>query len=71
MKNYIISSAIIKSDSNEVLLVRIDKELKGGVLVTPGGKLESNESPLTTAKRETKEELGIEIEVNNLIGIMN
>ena len=35
---------------------------------TPGGKIEEGENPMSAAKREVKEELGIEVEITDEIG---
>jgi 8-oxo-dGTP diphosphatase len=69
MKNTVVSSAIIKNNSGEVLLLHYDKEKERGVLIPPGGKIELGETPRETAIRETKEELGIDIEIIKLIGV--
>jgi mutator protein MutT len=41
--------------------VREDDGIYHGLLEFPGGKIESNEDPLTAVVREVKEEVGIEI----------
>jgi len=43
--------------------------IRGGVWEFPGGKIEPDESPADAARRETAEELGIEIEVMRSIGV--
>jgi mutator protein MutT len=69
MKNTVVASAIIKNEKGEVLLLHYDKEKEEGVLIPPGGKLELGESARKAAKREAKEELGIDIKIEKLIGI--
>jgi ADP-ribose pyrophosphatase YjhB (NUDIX family) len=51
------------------LAVRLNKEVIGGVLVPPGGKLEADESVRECIIRELKEELNIDVEINKLEAI--
>lgn len=69
MKNTVVVSAIIKNEKGEALLIHYDKEKEGGVLIPPGGKMELGESARETVIRECKEELGVQIEVKDLMGI--
>ena len=60
--------AIIFNDKKEVLLChRRDFDLWN----LPGGKLEEKESPWDGAVRETKEETGLDVRVDKLIGVYN
>lgn len=64
-----IVSAIIQKD-NKYLLVKQAKGLyMEGLWAFPGGKIEKNETPDVAVKREIKEETGLDILVNGLIGI--
>lgn len=67
--NKIVVSAIIENEEGEVLAVRLDKEKKDGVWVPPGGKLEKGETLRQGVEREVEEELGVDIEVGEIVGI--
>lgn len=49
---------LITNSNNEILVVRV-----GGIYLLPGGKVEN---PLCALKREIKEEIGIDIDVNKI-----
>jgi 8-oxo-dGTP pyrophosphatase MutT (NUDIX family) len=53
------ASAFIVNNQNGVLLM---KHSKLGKWIQPGGHIEESETPDETAKRETREETGLEIE---------
>lgn len=63
------ASAIIVRD-NKVLLCKRAKDPFKGKWDLPGGYLEEEESPEEALKREMKEELGVEIEIKNFIGVI-
>jgi mutator protein MutT len=63
------ASAIIINDNNEVLVVKRAYEPGVGKYDFPGGFLEYGESPQDGAKREIQEELNVEIEVLDFVGI--
>lgn len=69
MKNTLVSSIVIKNEEGNVLAVRINKEQEGGVWGPPGGKIELGESAREACVREAKEELNLDVIVNDLIGI--
>lgn len=65
-----VSSAVfIEDEEGRLLLVQQAAPEKGYKWSPPGGGMLAFEDPLTTAKREVKEELGVEIQLINLIGI--
>ncbi len=56
--------------SPEVLAAwRSRASVRGGVWEFPGGKIEANESAAQAARRETHEELGVDIEIVRSIGV--
>ena len=59
--------AAIFDEGGRILCVRMNYGKRGWT--TPGGRVESDESPLDALKREVLEETGLEIEPGNLIGI--
>ncbi len=65
----VVGSALIRNSEGKCLAVRIAKEMVGGVLVPPGGKLQENETVRECVVREVKEELGITIEIEKLEAI--
>ena len=60
------SASIFDPNKEKMLLVR---RIDNGKWAVPGGYMESGESFSEACKREIKEETGLEINVNRLIGI--
>lgn len=70
MSNIIHVSTIIQNTSNEILLVLEGKKGDSyGKLNLPGGHLEICESIIDGAKREVKEETGLDVKIDSIIGI--
>ncbi len=65
----VVCSAVIENNQGKILSIHLNKEKPEGVWVTPGGKLENEETCRECVKRECFEELGIEVEVGDIIGI--
>ncbi len=63
--------AFVVNDERKILLIkrRPNDVHKPGVWEIPGGRLELGEDPFLGVKRETKEEVGLEIEVLNPLKI--
>lgn len=60
------ANTLIFNDKQEILLChRTDKDMWN----FPGGKLDTNETPEEAAVRETKEEIGVDIELTKFFGI--
>ncbi len=68
--NFVIHvSTLVTNDQNQILLVKEKKEAIFNKLNLPGGHLEFGEALIQGAKRETMEEIGVEIEIQGLIGV--
>lgn len=63
------AGVLIEDESGRVLLARRSIEPFKGLWDVPGGHLEADEDPETGAKREVREELGLEVALQGLLGI--
>lgn len=63
------NAVIIENEKNEILLVKRRIEPKAGTWDLPGGFLKPGENYFESARRETKEELHVEIEIKGIVGI--
>jgi ADP-ribose pyrophosphatase YjhB (NUDIX family) len=68
MNPRVVAAAIVSHD-NRVLLQQRAIEPSRGLWTFPGGFLEIGETPEAGAMRETKEEVGLEVEILNLLGV--
>ncbi|RUS96226.1 hypothetical protein DSM106972_087680 [Dulcicalothrix desertica PCC 7102] len=67
----IIGVAVIENNSGQILIDRRRPEgVMGGLWEFPGGKMEPGETVTECIEREIKEELGINIEVGELLIII-
>ena len=65
-----VSAAVYISDkSGKLLLLQQSKGLHEGTWGPPAGGMNPHENPADTAKRETKEEIGVNVDLLDLIGI--
>jgi 8-oxo-dGTP diphosphatase len=64
-----VGAAVMKGDM--LLLIKRAKEPGKGLWSIPGGLVELGESVRETARRETMEETGIEVEVGELLGVFD
>ncbi|HTP18350.1 MAG TPA: NUDIX domain-containing protein [Solirubrobacteraceae bacterium] len=64
-----VAGAIPVDDEGRVILLRRGFEPSQGLWTFPGGFVELGESVVAAASRETVEELGMEIEVDGLVGV--
>jgi mutator protein MutT len=60
-------ASIAVLSQNKVLLVRRMRAPSAGMWSLPGGKIEGGESPREAARRELKEETGIEADVEGVL----
>ncbi|MEH7443326.1 NUDIX hydrolase [Bacillus sp. JJ1122] len=66
MPTHIVAvGGIVENEEGKILLVKTQH----GGWVFPGGQVEVGENLLDALRREVKEESGIDIEINNLIGV--
>lgn len=64
-----VVAAVIKNEEGKILIAQRNlKKSQGGLWEFPGGKIEPNESREAAIIREIKEELTIDINVENYIG---
>ena len=61
----LVTAAIIINNGKVLIAQRAEKQKLAGKWEFPGGKIEFGETPEECRKREIKEELGINIEVND------
>lgn len=62
--------AFIVNDNNEILIVKKSEaeHIDAGLWTIPGGKIEPDEAILDGLKREVKEEVNLDIEIDRWIG---
>lgn len=63
MKHYEVAAAIIRHGERILITSRPDEDLYAGLWEFPGGKRENNETLEACLLREIKEELGIDISI--------
>jgi 8-oxo-dGTP diphosphatase len=70
-KEHIVTSvvAVILDDTERVLLTRRSIPPFQDLWVMPGGKIDLGESILDALRREVREEVGLEVEVDDLIDV--
>jgi 8-oxo-dGTP diphosphatase len=65
-----VSAAVfIEDDQGRLLLVQQAAERKGYKWGPPAGGMDPHEDPLKAAKREVREEIGVDVELYDLLGI--
>lgn len=62
-------STIISNEQNQILFVKEKKEAVFNKLNLPGGHLKAGEGLVEGAIRETKEEVGVDAEIEGLVGV--
>lgn len=61
--------SLIVNNGKLLILKRADDVYKSGIWEIPGGRIKIGENPILGLIRETKEETGLEIEVNREISV--
>ncbi len=69
MDKAIVVGVCIKNDNNEILMVQEAKDEIKGLFNIPAGKLDSSESIIDGAIRETKEETGFDVKLDSVLCI--
>ncbi len=69
MTGYIPAVLVYALREDHVLVMHRHKEPNLGLWIAPGGKIELNESPHDTARREMLEETGLEVQDIHLRGL--
>jgi A/G-specific adenine glycosylase len=67
--HHVVTAAIISRDDRVLIACRPPHGLLGGLWEFPGGKQQEGEDLPTCLRREIREELGAEIEVDTQLGI--
>ena len=62
----LVSKVIIRNDSGQVLLAKVKRGHFTGFWTLPGGYMDHDEHPSIGCVRETMEELGINIQLNDI-----
>jgi ADP-ribose pyrophosphatase YjhB (NUDIX family) len=60
-------ASIVVFKDNKVLLVKRERDPFAGIWSLPGGKTENDESPREAARRELREETGIEADIEGVV----
>ena len=68
-KHIRVAAAIFYRDGNILAARRHAHKAQGGLWEFPGGKIRDDELPESALKREITEELGVECEIGEFIGI--
>ena len=63
------AGTIVQDESGKILLVQEGKEHVKGQWNIPSGGYDGNETIEEAAKRETREETGLEVELEGVIGV--
>ncbi len=65
-----VSSAVfIEDEEGRLLLLQQESEAKGNKWGPPAGGMKAHEDPMEAARREAREEMGVEVELTGLIGV--
>jgi NAD+ diphosphatase len=65
------NGVIIENKSGQILLIRRARDPKKGLWDVPGGFVETTETFEHSVVREAREELGVEVQMRDIVGIYN
>lgn len=65
----ISSSVVVEDEQGRLLLLQQAAERKGHKWGLPAGGMDAHEDPVMVAKREVKEEIGVDVDLVDLIGV--
>ncbi|MFB6284597.1 MAG: NUDIX domain-containing protein [Halobacteria archaeon] len=66
-----VATDAVVVDDDEILLLERNHEPYKGSWVLPGGMVERNETVREACRRETREEVGIEVDVESRVGVFD
>ncbi len=69
VRNAPCAGVVIHDDADRILLARRAREPFRGMWETPGGFVELGEHPEDAARREVREELGLDLTLTGLVGL--
>ncbi len=71
MDQLVVTAAFIEKDGRILMAKRLPKGTEGGKWEFPGGKIEPGEDPRHCMQRELMEELGIQVEVDDVLEVVS
>lgn len=69
VRNAPCAAVVVADDRGRVLLSRRARQPYAGMWEVPGGFVELGEHPAAAARREVREELGVEVTLTGLVGV--
>jgi len=69
-KTFDVVGALIEKDGRMLLCKRMPDDRFGSMWEFPGGKVEKNEERIDALRRELIEEIGVEVEIVDLVGTL-
>lgn len=66
----VVATALIRDGQNRVVMTKVADSTGNSIWIAPGGRAEEGETLRECAVREAKEEVGVEVRVKRLAGIL-